>query len=105
MISKVFSHTNAMEGTGKTSVGRGGHASFFIIGQRIEQKQVPRRGQARLCRFCICGLVEMTNFIPDGELFTVYPSIKDHRDRAFVLPRLKEYYEDGEKCPSLPFNS
>ena len=47
-------------------------------------------------------MVEMMDFISEGDVLTAYPSIKRYRDRIFALPKLKEYYEE---CPKLPFNN
>lgn len=61
----------------------------------------------RLCcaDFAFAELVEVVDFISDGDVFKVYPSIKAYRDRVFGLPKLKEYYEDEGKCPRLSFNN
>ena len=55
--------------------------------------------------FALVELVEMMDFISEGEIFAIYPSIKRYRDRVFALPKLKEYYADEERCPKLPFNN
>mmetsp|Transcript_23459 Transcript_23459/g.35675 ORF Transcript_23459/g.35675 Transcript_23459/m.35675 type:complete len:253 (+) Transcript_23459:39-797(+) len=63
----------------------------FIIGDRI------------CCAdFAFVELVEVMDFISDGEIFKEYPSLKTYRDRVFELPRLKECLEEEKR---LTFNN
>ena len=56
--------------------------------------------------FAFVELVELMDFISDGKIYEVYPSLKVYRDGMFNLPRLKEYYEDKKKGEHvLPFNN
>jgi len=63
----------------------------FLIGKRI------------CCAdFAFVELVDMMDFISDGEIFVIHPSLLRYRDGIFALANVKECHE---KEKQLPFNN
>ncbi|KAL7539342.1 hypothetical protein ACHAXR_009226 [Thalassiosira sp. AJA248-18] len=75
---------------------------FALIAEELKNNKFLVGDRLCCADFAFVELVEMVDFISDGEIFTVYPSIKGFRDRVFELTKLKEYYEKG---PKLIFNN
>ncbi|KAL7539839.1 hypothetical protein ACHAWF_006519 [Thalassiosira exigua] len=78
---------------------------FSAIAKELSENEFLAGDRLCCADFALVELVELMDFVSDGEIFKAYPSINEHRDRVFALPKLKEYYEDESRCPRLPFNN
>ena len=54
--------------------------------------------------FIYFELLELQDFITQGKIYTVYPHLKEYRDRVQNLPKLKDYIE-GPDFMSRPLNN
>ena len=52
--------------------------------------------------FSLIELVEIVDFVTEGEIYVAYPHLKEYRNRIFNLPGVKQYCESE---PKLPFNN
>lgn len=52
--------------------------------------------------FQFAELVDMIDFISGGDIYKVYPVMKEYKERVFGLPGVKECYEE---CSKLTFNN
>lgn len=71
---------------------------FTLIAKELEKNEFIVGDRLCCADFAFAELVEKMAYFSDGEIFTVYPSIKAYRDRVFGLPKLKEYYFQQQKC-------
>lgn len=60
--------------------------------------------QPSFADFSLVELVELVDFVTEGEIYVAHPQLKEYRDRMFNLPGVREYCE-SESCPKLPLNN
>ena len=55
--------------------------------------------------FIFFELIELMEFISEGQLLEQNPSLRAYCDRVKGLPKLAEFYADDDKCMKRPFNN
>ena len=103
---KSYVTSNCYRGDGdKKVLAEAAIPRFSLVAKELNNNKFLAGDKPCCADFAFVELVEMMDFISDGEIYKVHSSIKEYRDRMFGLPKLKEYYEDETKCPKLPFNN
>lgn len=103
---KGFVTTKCYRGDGdKKALAKAAIPRFELFAKELEKNKYLIGDKLCCADFAFVELLEMMEFISDGDIFATYPTLKEYRDRVFQQPKLKEYYEDEAKCPKLPFNN
>lgn len=91
---KSFFNTKCYTGDGnKKALTEGAIPRFAVVAKELSNNKFIIGDRLCCADFAMVELVEMANVLSDGEFFTVYPSLKDYRDRVFALPGIKEQVE------------
>lgn len=101
MFFTMMSYTSMGDGD-KKNLTEGAMPRFAPLAKELETNKFLVGDRLCCADFAFVELVEMMDFVSDGEIFKVHPSLQEYRDRMFDLPKLKESHKDEKK---LTFNN
>ena len=105
---KGFVTMNCYRGDGdKKSLSNAAIPRFALVAKQLESNKYLIGDKLCCADFALMELIEMMEFISNGEIYKMYPSLQYYRNRMFSLPKVKEYYEDerSDKAQKLQFNN
>jgi len=75
---------------------------FAAVAKTLADSKYIAGDQLCCADFGLAELIDVVDFISEGEIFKTHPSLKEYRDRVFELPGVKECHEKEQK---LSFNN
>jgi len=105
---KGFVTMNCYRGDGdKKSLSNIAIPRFAFVTKQLESKKYLIGDKLCCADFALMELIEMMDYISNGEIYKMYPSLQYYRNRMFSLPKVKEYYEDKRRsnAQKLQFNN
>jgi len=105
---KGFVTMNCYRGDGDTkSLSNVAIPRFTLVAKQLESNKYLIGDKLCCADFALMELIEMMDYISNGEIYKTYPSLQYYRNRMFSLPKVKEYYEDerSDKARKLQFNN
>eukprot|EP00571_Detonula_confervacea_P014709 CAMPEP_0172297628 /NCGR_PEP_ID=MMETSP1058-20130122/573_1 /TAXON_ID=83371 /ORGANISM="Detonula confervacea, Strain CCMP 353" /LENGTH=227 /DNA_ID=CAMNT_0013006797 /DNA_START=54 /DNA_END=737 /DNA_ORIENTATION=+ len=95
---KSFFTTGCYMGDGnKKALGEAAIPRFALVAKELSNNKFLAGDRLCCADFAFVELIEMMDFISDGEIFKVHQSLKDYRDRMFALPKMKEGLVEEKK--------
>eukprot|EP00580_Thalassiosira_gravida_P001730 CAMPEP_0201601090 /NCGR_PEP_ID=MMETSP0492-20130828/2103_1 /ASSEMBLY_ACC=CAM_ASM_000837 /TAXON_ID=420259 /ORGANISM="Thalassiosira gravida, Strain GMp14c1" /LENGTH=230 /DNA_ID=CAMNT_0048064181 /DNA_START=41 /DNA_END=733 /DNA_ORIENTATION=+ len=102
-IKAIFtSHTYLMGDGDKKELADAVMSRFARIAEELSGSKFLIGDRICCADFVFAELVEMMEFVSDGEIYKAHPSLEAYRNRMFELPNMKKALEEEKK---LTFNN